>query len=55
MSVLGQWERVAIFLLSDIVKNQFAQEGAQSMVPVIIPLLLINNSKRSELYIQYMP
>ena len=40
MSNLGQWEKVALFPSSDfIAKNQLAQEGAQSVSPVIIPAL----------------
>ena len=40
MSNLGQWENVAFFPSSDfIAKNQLAQEGAQSVSPVIIPAL----------------
>ena len=37
---LGQWEKAALFSLFDfIAKNQLALEGAQSVVPVIIPAL----------------
>ena len=40
VSNLGQWEKVALFPSSDfIAKNQLAPEGAQSMSPVVIPVV----------------
>ena len=40
VSILGQWEKVALFPSSDfIAKNQLAREGSQSVSPVTIPAL----------------
>ena len=40
VSNLGQWEKVALFPLSDFkAKNQLAREGSQSVSPVTIPAL----------------
>ena len=40
VSILGQWEKVALFPCSDfIAKNQLAREGSQSASPVTIPAL----------------
>ena len=40
VSNLGQWEKVALFPLSDfIAKTQLAREGSQSVSPVTIPAL----------------
>ena len=37
---LGQWEKVALFSLSDfIAKSQLARKGSQTVSPVIIPAL----------------
>ena len=40
VSILGQWEKVALFPSSDfIAKNQLAREGSQTVSPVTIPAL----------------
>ena len=40
VSILGQWEKVALFPSSDLIaKKQLAREGSQSVSPVTIPAL----------------
>ena len=48
---LGQWEKVSLFPLSDLVaKNQLVWDGAQSVSPVIIYALtrIVDSSNKTD-------